>query len=79
MTDAGLKHLAGLADLASVDLNNTNITDASVETLANFKRLTAVRVNITQITADGAKKLAALRPDIQIFHDGGVIEPVKKP
>ncbi|MBA4191537.1 MAG: hypothetical protein C0467_26455 [Planctomycetaceae bacterium] len=79
ITDAGLKQLAALADLTSVDLNNTNVTDASVETLAAFKRLAVVRVNITKITAAGAKKLAAARPDIQIFHDSGVLEPTKKP
>ena len=39
MTDAGLKELAGLKSLQTLDLNGTQVTDAGLKELAGLKSL----------------------------------------
>ena len=39
MTDAGLKELAGLQELQTLDLGGTQVTDAGLKELAGLKSL----------------------------------------
>jgi hypothetical protein len=61
VTDAGLKELAGMKDLATLDLSNTQITDAGLKELAGLPNLTRLSLGSTRITGTGLKDLAALK------------------
>ena len=47
MTDAGLKELAGLKSLQTLNLSNTKVTDAGLKELAGLKSLQALDLNDT--------------------------------
>ena len=42
MTDAGLKELAALKNLTTLDLSDTEVTDAGLKELAALKNLTTL-------------------------------------
>jgi hypothetical protein len=60
VTDAGLKELAGLKRLQSLDLSGTNVTDAGLKELAVLKSLQSLDLGRTQVTDAGLKLLIVL-------------------
>ena len=62
MTDAGLKELAGLKNLQSLNLAYTKVTDAGLKELAGAEEL-AIRCTFThtKVTDAGLKELAGLK------------------
>jgi internalin A len=54
-TDAGLKHLAALAQLKSLQLIKTKVTDAGLKDLATLKQLQRLNFYATEITDAGLK------------------------
>jgi hypothetical protein len=61
MTDAGLKHVAGLKQLQTLDLRHTKVTDAGLEHLAGLKKLRVLNLRRTQVTDKGLEHLAGLK------------------
>lgn len=61
VTDAGLKELAGLKNLQSLDLVGTRVTDAGLKELAGLKSLQTLYLNNTEVTDVGLKELAGLK------------------
>jgi internalin A len=62
VTDAGLKHLAGLQELQRLALPNHNgITSAGMKALAGLKNLQALNFAGTQVADAGLKELAGLK------------------
>src|SRR5262249_10914831 len=61
VTDALLKHLAGLKTLQTLDLSFTKVTDAGLKHLAGLKELLAVGLRGTKVTDAGLKELAGLK------------------
>jgi Leucine-rich repeat (LRR) protein len=60
LTDAGLKELAGLKNLTSLNLAGLNVTGAGLKELADLKILTTLDLSGTQVTDAGLKGLAGL-------------------
>jgi hypothetical protein len=70
-TDAGLKHLGSLANLAWLDVGPAAITGEGLEPLAGLRHLTTLKVRHSSVmTAAGAKHLAALRHLKRLDLDG---------
>jgi len=68
--DAGLKQLAGLKSLQTLDLCGTKVTDAGLKELAGLKSLKGLNLQQTQATDAGLKELAGLK-GIQGLNLGG--------
>ena len=65
MTDAGLKELAGLKNLQSLDLWYTGITDAGLKELAELKSLQVL--NLPSLVTDaGVAELQRALPTLKI-------------
>jgi hypothetical protein len=61
VTDAGLKHLAGLKQLQLLVLSFTQVTDAGLKHLAGLKQLHGLYVGSTKVTDAGLEHLAGLK------------------
>jgi internalin A len=61
VTDAGLKHLAGLKQLQWLNLTNTKVTDVGLKPLARLKHLRELDLRNTKVTDAGLKPLAGLK------------------
>jgi hypothetical protein len=59
VTDAGLAHLKGLANLSELYLGGTQVTDAGLVQLNGLNRLTRLDLHNTQVTDAGAIELEA--------------------
>ena len=68
MTDAGLKDLAPLTHLRTLDLKNTAVADAGLKDLAPLTQLQKLYLDITVVVAAdaGVKKLKAALPMCEI-------------
>ena len=60
VTDAGLKELAGLKQLRTLNLWATKVTDAGLKGLAGLKQLQSLNLESTKVTGAGLKELAGL-------------------
>jgi Leucine-rich repeat (LRR) protein len=60
VTDAGIKHLSPLTNLATLSLDGTKVTDAGLQHLTQLSKLESLFLDNTQITDVGIEKLAAL-------------------
>ena len=60
VTDAGLKELAPLAHLQTLDLRFTEVTDAGLKELAPLTQLQTLDLGGTKVTDAGLKELAPL-------------------
>ncbi|MGA2032393.1 MAG: hypothetical protein ABSG68_09070 [Thermoguttaceae bacterium] len=60
ITDSGIKHLAALANLEALSLDNTGITDAGLHEVGKLTRLEALDLGQTRVTSAGLKHLAGL-------------------
>ena len=61
VSDAGLKDLAALRGLTTLDLSVTKVTDAGLKELAALKGLTTLNLRGTKVTDAGLKELVALK------------------
>ncbi len=61
VTDAGLKHLAGFANLTSLNLKNSAVTGDGLAALAGLKNLTSLDLSGSQMTRDNLKHIAGLK------------------
>ena len=61
VTDAGLKELAGLKNLTTLGLGDTEVTDAGLTELAALTNLTQLSLYGTGVTDAGLKQLAPLK------------------
>jgi internalin A len=60
LTDAGLKEVAKIKALRTVELSHTNITDAGLKELAALTNLHALSVTATRVSDTGAEYLSTL-------------------
>ena len=61
MTDTGLKELAALTQLQTLDLSQTSVTDAGLHELAGLKELIRLILSETRVTDAGLTELAGLQ------------------
>jgi hypothetical protein len=67
MTDAGLKELKDLKNLAALDLGgNTRVTDAGLRELKDLKNLTYLNLTGARVTDAGLKELREALPNCMI-------------
>ena len=66
MTDAGLKELAKVTNLSSLDLTGTTVTDAGLKELANLKNLSSLKLFHTNVTDAGVRELKKVLPTCDI-------------
>jgi hypothetical protein len=66
MTDTGLKELAGLKDLQTLDLGFTQITDAGLKELAGLKGLQDLDLRETKVSQVGVAELQKTLPALKI-------------
>ena len=66
VTDAGLKELADLKQLTTLELQSSPVTDAGLKELADLKQLTSLSLYQTQVTADGVADLQKALPGCKI-------------
>ena len=70
ITDAGLKHLAKLKQLTSLDLRSCwRITDGGLKELAKLEQLTKLNLRDTKVTKAGVAQLQKALPKCIISHD----------
>ncbi len=67
--DAGLAHLAPLAELRRLELHGADVGDASIEVLARMTCLEILSIRKTKITRAGLARLKAALPKCQIIFD----------
>ena len=60
ITDAGLKHFAGLTQLKTLDLHDTKVTDAGLESLKSLHHLQMLFLHQTTVTDAGLERLKGL-------------------
>ena len=66
VTDAGVRELARLSNLARLDLRETRVTDVGLKELAGLKRLRSVELQGTQVTESGVAELQKALPKCEI-------------
>ena len=66
VTDAGLKELAPLKSLTTLDLSFTRVKDAGVKELAALQNLTTLALAGTKVTDAGLKELQEALPKCKI-------------
>ena len=66
MTDAGLKELANLKHLTSLNLHRTKVTDEGLKELTSLKYLTSLDLRLTNVTDAGVKELQKALPKCKI-------------
>ncbi len=66
MTDAGLKELAPLKNLTTLNLGGTKVTDDGLKELAALKNLSELYLLGTKVTDDGVKELQKALPKCKI-------------
>jgi hypothetical protein len=67
VTDAGLKHLAGLKRLQHLSLYKSEVTDAGLKHLAGLKQLKTFNLSKTKVTAKGIADLKKALPKLEII------------
>lgn len=66
ITDAGLRHLEGLPNLTSLDVQNTQVTDEGLAVLKTLPKLAQVYIHGSRITPEGCDALQAALPNLTI-------------
>jgi hypothetical protein len=79
ITDAGLVHLEGMADLGVLGLEGTGVTDRGLRHLEKLRKLTDLYINETRITDDGARSLQRSLPGLKIHRERFSIEAPEIP
>ncbi len=75
LTDAGMPHLTGLADLEILDLTGARLTDRGLAKLSLLKQLRQLRVIKTQITLVGLHQFQRQLPECRV--DSSLAPPSK--
>ncbi|HWB12650.1 MAG TPA: hypothetical protein VG826_25720 [Pirellulales bacterium] len=65
-TDSGLRHLEGLPNLTTLDLQNTQVTDQGLEVLKTMPKLVQVYIHGSKVTPEGEQGLQAALPQLTI-------------
>jgi hypothetical protein len=65
VTDAGLKHLAGLTNLESLDLHGLPVTDDGLKHLEGLQNLRSLDMTNTRVTPEGRAALKAKLPKLE--------------
>ena len=68
VTDAGLKELAGLNNLQTLELAFTGVSDAGLKHLAGLKSLQSLNLRKTPVTDAGVKELQKALPACSLQH-----------
>ena len=68
ITDAGLEHLKGQADLQILNLRGTNITDAGLAHLKGLSHLETLDLTDTKVTEQGVTNFKKLLPSCNISY-----------
>ena len=68
VTDVGLAHLTGLANLQTLVLTQTKVTDAGLAHLKGLTNLQDLWLGNTKVTEAGVNKLQKALPNCQIVH-----------
>lgn len=66
MSDAGLRHLKGLTNLAQLNLRATPATDAGLVHIKGMRQVSELNLAETHVTAKGVAKLKAALPNCNI-------------
>ena len=66
ITDMGLRHLEGMANLTSVDLQDTQITDEGLASLKTIPKLKQIYIHGSKVTPEGDRALKAQLPQLAI-------------
>ena len=75
MTSKGLKSLAKLPKLDSLEINFTSLRDTDLELLSALTGLKTLNIKATEVTPTGVEKLHKALPRCQIISEHGTIEP----
>ena len=68
MTDAGLKELADLKNLTTLNLAGTQVTDAGLKELTGLKNLSELDLSgVAKVTRDGVAELRKALPKCEII------------
>ncbi|MCS7022707.1 MAG: hypothetical protein NZU63_12880 [Gemmataceae bacterium] len=67
VTDTGLKELAKLQQLTTLDLWGTEVTDAGLKELAKLQQLTTLDLDGTKVTDTGVAELRKALPRCEII------------
>jgi hypothetical protein len=62
----GLRHLEGMANLTSVDLQETQITDEGLSSLKAMPKLKQIYIHGSKVTPEGDRALKAQLPQLAI-------------
>jgi hypothetical protein len=69
VTDAGLEHLQGLANLATLNLeNNRGVSDSGLVHLKGLTKLRTLNLGGTKVTDAGVGDLQKALPKVKIIH-----------
>ena len=68
MTDAGLRHIAGLTQLEGLMLQFTGMTDAGMEHLEGMPRLRSLDIRGTKVGAKRADEFRSAHPRCKVWH-----------
>ena len=66
ITDSGLKHLEGLPNLTSLDLQNTQVSDEGLSVIKTLPKLVQLYIHGSRITDAGADSLQKDLPKLTI-------------
>jgi Leucine-rich repeat (LRR) protein len=66
ITDAGLRHLEGLPNLTSLDVQGTQVTDEGLAVVKTLPKLVQLYIHGSRITPAGAEALEASLPNLTI-------------
>ncbi len=67
MTDAGLRHLAGLTELTSLSLHCRQVTDTGLVHLERLTKLERLRLRNSKVTSEGVSTLRESLPKVQVY------------
>jgi hypothetical protein len=68
VSNAGLKELAGLTDLETLDLRSTKVTNEGLKELAGLRNLKFLDLRNTKVTDNGREELQKALPGCTILH-----------
>jgi len=67
VTDAGLREIAGLKSIQSLELTQTAITDEGLQSLGALPKLNCLKLYGAKTTEKGRAKLQSALPKLRIF------------
>lgn len=77
VTDAGLRHLNGLASLESLTLTDSRITDLGLQHLLGIRSLRRLLLQGTQVSFAAAAEWQKQMPAVTIYHADGLLKAIE--